>query len=127
MILCRGLPSFGRDLLGCDDCFLRFVLQYASRPRTSLFDEQGGLGVRPRYHFLPQRLGPIQFGLDLIGVLQTQSDLASPFLQHCEHLPVGKLIEQRANDAETDNLRSQMRPVDAESLCDLSQLSVAAL
>ena len=62
---------------------------------------------------------PGQLRLDLLGVGEAAGDLLPPRLEHREDRLVGEQVQHRADDAEADDLRAEVRPVDAERPGDL--------
>ena len=52
-------------------------------------------------------------------------DLLPPRLEHLQDRLVGEPVEHGADDAEADDLRQQVRPVDAERPGDLLELAAA--
>ena len=66
-----------------------------------------------------------QLGLDLLGVGEAARDLLPPGLEDLQDRLVGEQVQHGAHDAEADDLRDEMRPVDAERAGDLLDLSAA--
>ena len=107
----------GKDLLRFDDRLLRLPVPSRAQP----------LRAPPRSIYSPAHWPgsrcpgatsrcPQELRLDLVGVVEAFLDANAAFLQHLQDAFIGKEIKQRTDDAETDDLRNQMRPIGAECI-----------
>src|SRR5215468_7552280 len=71
------------------------------------------------------RLALGQLSFNLFGVGEAFFNTLAPILQHRQHSLVRKPVQEKADDAETDHLGDEMRPVDAKSSCNLFGLPAA--
>ncbi len=112
-----GLAGFADDLLGLGDGLLRFLLLNAGGGGAGFLDELGGLDVGLFQDLLLHGFGAGQFRLDLVGVGQALGDALAALFQDGEDGFVGKFDEKTGDEREADDLREEMRPVQAEGFC----------
>ena len=110
----RGVPRLFHDFPGGRDGFLGFLFLHARGGSARFFNQLGCLDVRLAQNFLALRCGPRQLGLDLVGVGQAFGNALPAFLQHLQDRLVGKALQEKSDDAEADDLRDEMGPVQAE-------------
>ncbi len=116
----RGsFASFGDDLLGSGDGLLRFLFLDFGGRGARFFNQFCRLGAGLRDHFLTLGFRAAELDFNFIGIGQSFGDALAPFFQHCQHALVRELVEHGANNAEADDLRDEVRPIDAESSGDL--------
>ncbi len=118
-----GFARPDQDLLGGGDRLPGFLCLDASGRRTRFLDQLLSLGIGFRQHTDALRLDAGQFGLDLLGVGQAARDLLAPRLEDLQDRLVGQQVQHDAHDAEADDLRDEVRPVNAEGGSDLLELS----
>src|SRR5437764_10721544 len=73
---------------------------------------------------MPFTLGPLQFDSDLFAVCNSLSDLLPAIFQHFEYRFVSKAMQKDTHNAETYNLRNEMRPIDAKGVRNLLKLPI---
>src|SRR5207248_1715340 len=81
-----------------------------------------GFAARLREDSLALPFDAGELRVDLLRVLQALRDLPAAFVEHPQNRLVGKPVQNRADDREADDLRRQVRPVDAEGLGERGDL-----
>ena len=91
----------------------------------SFLNEFGGLGIGLQQDFLALGLCLGQLSSYLFCVGKPLSDLTPSLFQHLEDRLIGEPIKNKADDGEADDLGNQMRPVHAEGIRKLLDLTRA--
>ena len=111
------------NLFGGGDRLARLLRLDAGGRRAGFLDQLLALAVGLGQDAQALRLDPGQLRLDLLGVGQAAGNLLAPRLENPQDRLVGEQVQDRAHDAEADDLRAEMGPVDAEGAGDLLDLS----
>ncbi len=128
VFLRRRLARLDDDLFRGGNRALRLLFLHALGDRAGVGEELRRLRLCLGHRLLALRFDAGERGVDLLGVLETLRDLLAAFVEQAQHGPVGKAVENGADNAEADDLRDEMRPVDAEGPRDFLDLtSVAGL
>jgi len=125
MLLPGRLLRLGYDLFCGSDGLLGFRLLHPGSCGMRFLDQLGGLGIGLHQDFVALRFGPSEFDAYLLPVRKSLRDLPAPLLQHFENWFVRKPVKNKADNAEADNLRNQVRPVHPKGTGNLLDLSSA--
>ena len=119
IILRRCLARFARI---CSAAAMAFWASCSCRrpaAAASFFDQLGCLDIGLHHNFPALDFGLCQLGFYLFCIGNALSDLLTPHFQHFEHGLIGVPVQDKANNAEADDLRDQMSPVHAKGSGDL--------
>jgi hypothetical protein len=113
-----GLAGLGQDPVGGGAGLLRLALQEAVGRNAGLCDDLVRLDAGLAEDLVALFLGVGKFSLHFLGVGEAFGDLLAALVEHRENRPIGESVEEEADDAEADELRAKVNPVDAEGAGD---------
>ena len=119
------LAGADEHLLGGGHRLPRLVGLHARRRGAGLFDQLLAVLPGARQDGLPLGCDARQLRLDLVGIGEAVGDLLPPGLEDLQNGRVGEQVQHGADDAEADDLRHEVRPVDPERPGDLLDLATA--
>src|SRR5207247_3242411 len=104
-----SLASFGDNLFGSGNRLLGFLLLHTSGGGPGFFDQFAGLRVGFFQDLTLQAFSPRKFGFNFFRISQALGDALAALGEHGQDRSVSKTVEEKSDDAKTDDLSEKMR------------------